>query len=295
MLIVELFLKLIDQVDLRMQCLVVKQWQSVFLNGSWALVPAPPPSHPPLVFGKCSFITQWHGLCHAVIFVRAFVMNGSCRFLSLCLDSDGKEMENVNVSMSDGRDTPSPNSCVCWWRNPLAREAPISIPNILSLRENFKDLGASLILSDRKGDIFVTVSKHCLCSRPSWQCYELPGGLWLPCWMLCIFAFYPSYVHTLTDAVGRITSETTAADVLISWNWLERKWTASWFVHKSSRGKHWGRKINIYYCTWGHYFNKSGTLGPWLNLCHFLEQVSVLLSLWLLYRSQHLNSAICHG
>lgn len=45
------------------------------------------------------------------------------------------------------------------------------------------------------------------------------------------------------------------------------------------RGKHWLSKVNIY-CAWGRYFNRPGTAGPWLDLCHSLEPVSMLFSSW---------------
>lgn len=57
---------------------------------------------------------------------------------------------------------------------------------------------------------------------------------------------------------------------------------------RSPRGKHWLSKVNIY-CAWGRYFNRPGTAGPWLDLCHFLEPVSMLFSSWVLCCSPPVN------
>lgn len=66
----------------------------------------------------------------------------------------------------------------------------------------------------------------------TWQCDKLSGGLWSPCWLSVYLLFTPlMWIHL--QMLLRITSDTTAAHLLIPWNLLESKWTTSWFVQKA--------------------------------------------------------------
>lgn len=78
----ELFPGLIDQVDRRMLMWVVKQWQSVSLSGSWALVPTPLSSSSGIYKVLIYHTTEWPLSWSKVIYIRG-ILSCSCRFLSV--------------------------------------------------------------------------------------------------------------------------------------------------------------------------------------------------------------------